>query len=56
MACGILVPQPGIEPRPLAMRVLTTGPPKNSSQIFLMAFRMKSVLSRRFSLDFVQIN
>ena len=30
MACGILVPQPGIEPLPLAVEVqiLTTGPPR----------------------------
>ena len=44
MACGILVPQPGIEPGPLQWkrRVLTTGPPGNSliisynNQIFLI--------------------
>ena len=31
MACGILVPWPEIEPRPLAVEhgVLTTGPPGN---------------------------
>ena len=32
MACGIFVPQPGIEPKPPALEggVLTTGPPGNS--------------------------
>ena len=39
VACGILVPRPGIEPRPLAVRsgVLTTGLPGNShvGQYFL---------------------
>ena len=32
MACGILVPQRGTEPVPLAVKhgVLTTGPPGNS--------------------------
>ena len=29
-ACGILVLQLGIEPRPLAVRALTTGPPGDS--------------------------
>ena len=31
-ACGILVPQPGIKPAPLAVKgeVLTTGPPGKS--------------------------
>ena len=31
-ACGILVPQPGIDPTPPALEgeVLTTGPPKHA--------------------------
>ena len=35
LTCGILVPQPGIEPRPRQWerRVLTTGPPGNSPHI-----------------------
>ena len=31
-ACGILVPQPGIEPPALEGEVLTTGPPGKSPQ------------------------
>ena len=36
-ACGILVSQPGLEPRPLQgkLRVLTTGQPENSLQLTL---------------------
>ena len=41
VACGILVPQPGIKPGPLAVkapspRVLTTGPPGNSLGLFVL--------------------
>ena len=34
-ACGILVPQPGIEPAPpeLGGEILTTGPPEKSLKI-----------------------
>ena len=37
MACGILVPQPGVEPRPLAVRALirTTGPSGKSCSFVL---------------------
>ena len=36
-ACGILAPQPGIEPSPLALEgeFLTTGPPGKSLNAFL---------------------
>ena len=41
LGCGILVPQPGIEPKSMAVkvRVLTTGPPGNS-QKYLMLLRI----------------
>ena len=36
MACGILIPQSGIEPRPLQWehRVLTTGPAGKSPELY----------------------
>ena len=34
MFCEMLVPRPGIEPAPLAVKVLTTGPPGNSRNAF----------------------
>ena len=50
MACGILVPRPGIEPRPLAVKAPGPNhwnpPPGNSLREFLR------VLSFPFSLDF----
>ena len=35
-ACGILAPQPGVEPAPLELggKVLTTGPPEKSLGYF----------------------
>ena len=53
MACGILVPQPGMEPGPSELRVqsLTTGPPGNSllivyffKKIYLCAYFLKKYL------------
>ena len=35
MACGILVPQPGIKPA-LEGRFLTTGPPEKSPYLFFI--------------------
>ena len=38
MACGILVPQPGIKPASPALegRFLTTGPPEKSPYLFFI--------------------
>ena len=38
MACGILVPQPGIKPESLVLQAgfLTTGPPWKSQSLILM--------------------
>ena len=42
-ACGILAPQPGIEPAPPALEgeVLTTGPPRKSPQYLLITYNGK---------------
>ena len=45
MACGILVPRPGIKPR-----VLTTGPPGNSLLLLLFLEDLCSVSHQRFKL------
>ena len=39
VAWGILVPRPGIKPRPLTVKagVLTTGPPETSQELILEA-------------------
>ena len=44
-ACGILVPQPGIEPAPPALggEILTTGPPEKSPVLF---FNSTNTLSK----------
>ena len=38
MTCGILVPQPGIEPAPPALEgeILTAGPPEKSPSVFCL--------------------
>ena len=42
MACGILVPQPGIEPRPLAVKVWSPpGVPGNSFMVLLVLTPIK---------------
>ena len=40
MACGILVPQPGIEPMPMKwkLRVLIIGPSENPREILTVVF------------------
>ena len=44
--CGILVPQPGIEPRPLAIQVPSPNPgPSGNSLMFL--FLMKNIYTVR---------
>ena len=53
MACGILVPCPGIEPRPIAVKaqVLTTGPPGNSPNVFNIVTSFLSLSARNWSPD-----
>ena len=43
-ACGIIAPQPGIEPAPPALegKVLTTGPPGKSQKSFIIIFLTNS--------------
>ena len=55
LACGILVPQPGIEPRPQQWKhwVLTTGPPENYFDKLMMVAALELVTKFKENTLFV---